>query len=180
MNRLLIPALAALTLAACDKQPAGAPAKPATPAAATLPANIILASAPEHAQSVVEAKASAKPGDTVTIHGRLGGSDEPFINNRAIFTIVDTAVPACADSPADTCKTPWDYCCEDPTDLAKKTATVQLVGPDGQPLKMDVKGKAGLAPLAEVFIVGKVRPRDNADILVVDATGLFARPWQKP
>jgi hypothetical protein len=184
MNRLLL-SLAACTLAtaACDQKPsASGPATRNAPAAAaaSLPAGIVLTSAPEHAQSIVEAKASAQPGDTVTIHGRLGGSEDPFISRRAIFTLVDTSMPACSDDPADTCKTPWDYCCEDPTDLARKTATVQLVGPDGQPLKMDVKGVAGLEPLAEVFVVGKVRPRDNADVLVVDATGVYARPWQKP
>jgi hypothetical protein len=183
MTRLcLVLSASALALAACEKKPsAPAPAKPAAAAPApSLPSGIILATAPATAQSIVEAKASAKAGDTVTIRGRVGGSDEPFIKNRAIFTLVDTAMPACSDDPSDTCKTPWDYCCEDPTDLAKKSATVQILGPDGQPLKMDVKGAAGLEPLAEVFVVGKVRPRENSDVLVVDATGVFARPWQKP
>jgi hypothetical protein len=171
-------AASGLALAACDKKPSATP--PAAPASAALPANLILAAAPDHAQSIVEAKAAAKPGDTVTIHGRLGGSEDPFINHRAIFTLVDTALPACSDTPGDACTSPWDYCCEDATDLARKTATVQIVGPDGQPLKMDVKGAAGLEPLAEVFVVGTVRPRDNQDVLVVDATGVFARPWRAP
>jgi hypothetical protein len=173
--------LSALALVACDKKPVAAtPPKTNAPAAATLPQGLILTAAPANAQSITEAKATAKPGDTVTIHGRIGGSDEPFIARRAVFTVVDASMPACSDNPGDSCKTPWDYCCEDSTDLAKKTATIQIVGTDGQPLKTDVKGAAGLEPLAEVFIVGKVRPRDNGDILVVDATGLYARPWQKP
>jgi hypothetical protein len=177
MNRLLIPVFAAAAaLSACDRTPPAAGRQP--PAA--LPAGMVLASAPADARPVLEAKADAQPGQPITLRGRIGGSEHPFTPGRAVFTIVDPSMPACSDNPTDSCNTPWDYCCEDPSDLRRHSATIQLVGPDGQPLKVDIQGLSGLTPLAEVFITGTVRAREGDAVFIVDATGVYAQPWRKP
>ncbi|HYE02657.1 MAG TPA: hypothetical protein VD963_05425 [Phycisphaerales bacterium] len=148
-------------------RPAGAPA----PAGVTVPASLFLAQAPDAAQPVRAAKAAAKAGDRVVLVGKIGGTEDPFAPERAIFTIVDPAMPTCADNPADSCKTPWDYCCEDPDDVAASSATVQIVGPDGMPLKVTAQNAGGLRPMSTVTVVGTVAQRDE-HTLVVNATGI--------
>ncbi len=44
-----------------------------------------------------------------SLSGRIGGSEKPFVDGLAAFTIVDLKVPYCADDEG--CPTPWDYCC---------------------------------------------------------------------
>ena len=48
--------------------------------------------------------------DEVVLVGRIGGSEAPFVDGLAAFTIVDAKVPPC--SAEEGCETPWDYCCE--------------------------------------------------------------------
>ncbi len=118
--------------------------------------------------SVVEAKAGAKPGETVVVRGRIGGNASPFVNGRAMFTIVDAAVLACSDVPGDGCATPWDYCCEPASDIARNAATVRVVGGDGEVLRASLKGQGGLGELATVLVRGKVAQNDGM-VLVLDA-----------
>lgn len=56
----------------------------------------------------------------------------------------------------DECKTPWDYCCSEPKEIAAHSATVQVVRPDGKPLRAALTGVAGLKPLSEVTVKGTV------------------------
>lgn len=170
---LSLPALAVAALSGCNKE-AEAPAPAPAEAAATVPASIYLAAAPEGAQDIAPVKAVAKVGDEVVVRGRIGGRVEPFVSGRAVFTLTDATLPSCADMGEDHCPTPWDYCCEDRENLVASTATVRIVGPDGQPLKADLNGPHGVRPMAEVFVVGKVAEADGQGNLVIDATGLYA------
>lgn len=164
----------------CEKSPTNAPQttntgapNPSDAAAPALPASLFLASAPSDVQEVKVAKAALKQGDAVTVRGRIGGSVDPFVSGRAVFTIIDKAMPACSDNPDDACETPWDYCCETRADIIAHAATVQVVDAAGVPLKIDVKDANGLKPLTEVIIVGTVAQRDDAGNLVINATGVF-------
>src|SRR5437868_1175777 len=107
---ITVPALAlTLTLAACEK---GKPAGGSTSTAA-LPAGFFLAAAPAEAKDIKDAKPTLKAGDKVVLVGRIGGSKEPFVAERAIFTLVDSRLKLCGESsPEDSCETPWDYCCD--------------------------------------------------------------------
>lgn len=172
--------LAAGALAACNseepQQPTGTAARPpaeTSSAAPTLPDTLFLTAAPQGAKDVKAAKPEIKVGDEVVLQGRIGGREEPFVDGRAVFVLMDNALPACSDNPDDACATPWDYCCESPADVAAHAATIRVLGPDGQPLKTGLKGANGLEPLAKVTVVGKVAERDEAGNLVVDATGLY-------
>ena len=119
---------------------------------------------------VAEAKRRVEAGQDITLVGRIGGSEEPFAGDRAVFTVVDLSLKSCAhmDDP-DHCATPWDYCCEDRTALRMGTATVEIAGPDGRPLAGSVRGTAGLDPLAVVTVVGTVTDRNDKGLLVVRA-----------
>ncbi len=54
----------------------------------------------------------------------------------------------------DTCKTPWDYCCEPREELTTNMATVRVLGPEGHPLKTSLQDVQGLKLLARVTVVG--------------------------
>src|SRR5688500_3116572 len=111
-------ALALVVVAGCDRGDTVSKNPESTAAAATLPAGMIVATAPADAKGVIELKGSAKDGDEVVMRGVVGGSEDPVAANQAIVTLVDTSVTTCDKMEGDTCKTPWDACCE--KDLSAK------------------------------------------------------------
>ncbi len=72
---------------------------------------VLLLEEPADAQPVIEVRKNAENDKRVTIVGRIGGSENPWVLNRAAFSIVDGTLQACSDIPGDQCPTPWDYCC---------------------------------------------------------------------
>lgn len=181
MSRILmvvLTAVFALAPTACEREKpstSSAPA-PAVNAAAALPSGLFLSSAPSDAKDVKDAKPTLKAGDRVVLVGRIGGSEEPFLAERAIFTLVDRCLKACKEgNPEDKCATPWDYCCESRKDITANSATVQVVGADGQPLKAALNGVNGLKPLATVTVVGTIA-RAEAESVVISASGFYVVP----
>lgn len=143
----------------------------------SLPSGFFLAALPAQARTVEEAKAGAtsgevKPGDTIAVRGRIGGGKKPFVEGRAVLTLVGDGLPACSDNPDDKCTTPWDYCCESKSDIAKHSMTVQVLDLAGLPMKTRVRGQGGVKELSEVVVVGTVAQVEGA-IFVVNATGMF-------
>jgi hypothetical protein len=180
---VILLAVAMTVIVACDDKDAQQTKQSSTePAAAqadgpaeALPAELILDKSPDGAQDVVTVKKAAKAGDTVTIRGRVGGSEKPLADNRAIVTLIDLTLPTCEKSAMDTCPTPWDACCEPSEEITAKSATIQVVGPDGRPLKATLAGVSGIAPLKELIVTGKVRTPADSGALVVDATGIYVK-----
>src|SRR5262245_464519 len=90
--------IAALAISGCEKSSApktethSAASEPAGP---PLPAGMVLTAAPADARNVVEAKDKAKAGDEVIVQGVIGGRVQPFVEERAIFQLVDTSLPMC-------------------------------------------------------------------------------------
>lgn len=163
---------------ACDR---GKPAGPAASAGSSavpgaLPAGLFLGAAPADPKEIKDAKPTLKAGDRVVLVGRIGGSKEPFVAERAMFTLVDRRLKACGEGTAmDSCETPWDYCCEAREDITANSATVQVVGPDGQPIKAELNGVRGLKPLAIVTVVGTIAKAEGGSV-VVSASGFFVGP----
>ena len=150
---------------------AGPRADSAAPAASVAP--YFLTDEPSGAQSVVEAKASAKDGEEVTLVGRIGGSQSPFVAGRAAFTVVDASLVPCSERANDSCKTPWDYCCD--TDrLPGGTAVVKVVEADGNTLAKDARKELGLKELQTVIVKGTAK-RDEAGNLTVLAPAVFVK-----
>lgn len=175
---IIILAAAAALLASCkEKEAAKAGSTPA--AAATAPSaelSKVLASAPSgEAKAIHLVRASAKPGDEITISGKIMGSDSPFVSGRAAFVLGDPELlTPCNEMPGDECETPWDVCCEPSDEKKAGTATIQIVGADGRVLKENLEGAGRLAKLAKVTVTGKVAEGSTADALVVNATAIKA------
>jgi hypothetical protein len=144
---------------------------------AALPPEFFAAQEPAGAKTVEEVKKSAKAGDTVTIRGKVGGSLEPFVEGRAVFTLMGPGLKPCGHgSPMPDCKTPWDYCCDLPEDIAAHSATIQFVDEKGAPLRALVKGQRDVKELSEIVVVGQVKQVDKK-LLLVNATKMFvAKP----
>ncbi len=168
-----------LVVAGCEKSeaPSGQDSGSSSAApAATLPAGLFLATQPDGATTVEDARASAKTGDPVTIRGRIGGSKSPFVEGRAVFTLMGSGLKACSDDPEDKCPTPWDYCCDNASDIAKHSATIQVVDTAGAPIRTGLRGTNGVRELSEVVVVGRVTHAEEK-AFVVAASGVFiAKP----
>lgn len=171
---LIIPVLA--LLAACKESTTTAAGHGPAPVAATPGAALgkILLTAPgDQVQSIHAARATAKPGDEITLSGRIMGSKDPFVSGRAAFILGDPEVlTPCNAVPGDDCKTPWDVCCDSPEDKKRGTATIQVLGADGRVLKEAIEGVGGIEKLAALTVTGKVAEGSSADALVVNASAI--------
>lgn len=159
-------------LASCkEKTTTTTPATSKGPSAALA---AVLASAPiGEPKSILLMRSSAKPGDEVTLSGRIMGNAQPFVEGRAVFILGDPKVlTACNDVPGDKCETPWDACCDSPEDKKRATATIQIVGADGRVIKEAIEGVGGLKKLATVTVTGKVADGSSADLMLVNATAI--------
>ena len=163
-----------LAIAGCSRGPTTSTTSSSTSAAkATDGSKYLLASEPQGAKDVIQVRQAAKEGDEIVIVGRIGGSQSPWVDGRAAFSIVDPSLKACSDIPGDACTTPWDYCCE--TDkLPKSTAFVQFVDENGSPVKSDARELLNVKELQTVVIRGKAK-RDPEGNLTVQAKGVYVR-----
>ncbi len=163
---LLATCLASLALVPSCGEPVAETIPTDATSAKTLPESYWLDRAPADALDIRSARASSVDGAEVVIVGRVGD----LLDRRAQFELVDRAFVPCNERPEDECQTPWDYCCEDATELASGTIIVECR--DGVQLrKVTARGFHGLDHLQEVVVRGKV-VKDAAGNLIVVATGL--------
>lgn len=162
-----------LLLSGCDQPKSPNSAAQTGAVQAKLPDSFFLAQEPANAKTVEEVKQAAKAGDPVAMRGRVGGSKEPFVDGRAVFTLMGPGIPSCKDNMApDACKTPWDYCCETSKDITAHSATIQIVDSGGAPLRLSMKAQNGIQELSELVVVGKIKQADGP-LLIVDASGIY-------
>ena len=136
-------------------------------------AAVFAASPTGEAKSIVAIRSTAKPGDEITVSGRIMGAVKPFVNGRAAFILGDPEVlTACNEVPGDECETPWDACCDSPEDKKRATATIQIVDTDGRVLKEPIEGVGGLQNLSRVTVSGKVAEGSSSDLLIVNASAI--------
>lgn len=131
----------------------------------------VVAAEPANSKGVGEVLKGSKNGDEVTIIGRIGGSESPFVEGLAAFSIVDPAIPYC---PAEEgCPTPWDYCC-DMNKLKENKALVKVVDDKGSPVAKGAKELLGVKELTMVVVQGKAQ-RDAEGNLTVLAQKVFIK-----
>jgi hypothetical protein len=171
-KKIPIPALAAvlaLSISACGKKD--------TPSAdgggaktSEIPTSVIASTAPEGALSVVAARAAAKPGQPITLRGKVAGKMNPISDAAAILVLADeTAIKSCDEIPGDMCETPWDYCCEESATIAASTATIQVRDADGKLVRATLRGVGDLKELSRLVVSGTVDVASTDTALIVNA-----------
>lgn len=145
--------------------------------ASTVDKNYLLDEEPKDAADVIATRKDSKDQQEIVVVGRIGGRVNPWVKGMAAFSIVDRTLTPCSEMEGDTCKTPWDYCCE--TNLPKATLLVMVTGKDGKVVKKDARQLLGVKELDTVTLVGKVK-RDKAGNVSVLASKLYvAQPDDK-
>jgi len=150
---------------------------PSAPESFTLPEGIdaskyVLGAEPDGAQNVIAARESAQDDEDIVILGRIGG-EQPWVQGRAAFTIVDPSLKACSDIPGDNCPIPWDYCCETEK-LPTSSALITVVDNNGKVVKADTRALLEVKELSTVVVKGKAK-RDDAGNLTVLASGVYVK-----
>ncbi len=172
----LLVVCASLLLVACgganDKKDAKAQGGSPTTASA-VPAELFVAAAPGAPQAIEELKKSAKEGDEVIVRVVVGGEEKPMVDTLASMMVIDVSIPSCAADADDHCPTPWDYCCVAKEELLKHKATVQAVDAGGKPLKASFAAGQKIKPHDTLVVKGKVGPRPDPQVFVINATGIF-------
>jgi hypothetical protein len=163
----------AILLTSCGKKAPQTAAEVSPSAPSPALAAVLAASATGEATSIAAIRSTAKPGDTITISGKIMGSAKPFVDGRAAFILGDPAVlTPCNENPDDQCTTPWDNCCDSKEDKKRGTATIQIIDAEGRVLKESIQGVGGLQNLADVTVTGKVAEGSSADLLIVNASAV--------
>lgn len=158
----LVAALSCAGLLSCE----GAKT-PAAQRGDSMPAGLVVSQVSPAAIGVLEVRKSAKPGDHVTVLGRIGGSRMPFVSTQAVFTIVDSTLESCVEmGDDDHCPRPWDYCCEDKASLARAMASIEIAGANGKPLAIALADEGSLKPLMLVAVEGTVQSTDGGSLVV--------------
>lgn len=121
------------------------------------------ATPPAAAKTVRELRASAKNGEEVVVVGRA----KDFVGGLAALTLIDASKPACdEEGPMPDCPTPWDYCCNEPKDIAAVCTFVELRDSKGV-VKQGLQGFHGLEHLDTVTVKGKLEIDDQGVPMVV-------------
>ena len=130
-------------------------------------------SEPADAQPVAEALGADNEAE-VTVVGRIGGSENPWVDDMAAFTIVDPTLKACSDIEGDACETPWDYCCEPRESLRKNSVMVKFADNKGTVVPADARKLFGVEPLQTVVVRGKLH-KDESGKTAVIAEKMYVR-----
>ncbi len=172
--KTIIPAVVSmgwLMAAGCTQEAPGR-AAPRSSEPPVVGSKFLLQEEPSGADDVIAVRNAAANGDEVLVVGRIGGGN-PWIEDRAAFSIVDTSLKACSDIPGDACQTPWDYCCE--TDkLPTSTALVKIVDENDELIGIDARGLLNVQELSTVVVQGKAQ-RDDAGNLTVLTRRVYVR-----
>jgi hypothetical protein len=149
------------------------PASSDEPAANNPGKKYLLQKQPERAQDVIAVRKDAKDQQDIVVVGRIGGRKNPWIKDAAAFSIVDRSLTPCNEREGDTCKTPWDYCCE--ATLPKSTLLVMVYDTEGKLVKKDARSLLGVTELDTVVVEGKTK-RDKAGNVTIVASKMYVAP----
>jgi len=126
----------------------------------------LLTEKPAEAQGVAAVRKADANAEEIVVEGRIGGSEKPFVDGIAAFTIVDPSIPYCGQHDDEKCPTPWDYCCN--TDKLKdNSALIKIVGADGTPVSKDARELLGVKELARVIVRGKAQRDEQGNLTVL-------------
>lgn len=133
----------------------------------------VLAEEPDGAVGVIAAKESVADGDPLVLVGRIGGSDNPWIEGRAAFTLMDPSVtvvgPGGNMADGEIC---MDDCCA--AERLACTTLVKFVDENGQVVPVDSRRLLGVKASDMVVIQGTAKKDESGNFSLL-ATGLYVR-----
>jgi hypothetical protein len=163
-----------LALPGCSQESSTTTPQASNSASAVDGSKYLLDTEPEDVKGVIKVREEAKDQDDVVIVGRIGGSEVPWIEGMAAFTIVDPLTKHCGELGDDGCPKPWDFCWGDRKKLSSSTALIKVVDENGSPVKADARGLLNVKELTTVVVKGKAQ-RDDAGNLTILATGVYVK-----
>ena len=113
------------------------------------------------AMTVKALRGSAEAGKSVVVKGRV----KDFVDGRSVFTLIDESLTPCNEREDDNCPEPWDYCCDEPDEVAASCVTIE-VREDGRPLKEGLKGFHDLDHLQHLTVEGKVEILSGDNVVI--------------
>ena len=158
-------------IAACNRQQTS---QPVPAAASPNGTQYLLAEQPQDAKDVIAVRENAPDEEPVVVVGRIGGSQNPWVEGMAAFSIVDLSLKACSDIEGDKCKKPWDYCCQIDL-LPKAPVLVKVVDDSGNIVSTDSRELLAVKELDTVVVNGTAK-RDDAGNLTVLASKIYVKP----
>jgi predicted small lipoprotein YifL len=161
--KTLLPLLSLFALAACGGE--GPPAVAPAPAASDLPESFHAAAADARAVDVFDLRAEGKDGQEIVVKGTVQDIAERY----AALVLFDESLEDCSERPADTCATPWDYCCVEESVKAAGQVPVEFFD-GGAPGKWHVEGFHGLGRLSEVVVAGTLHVDEHANMRITAAS----------
>jgi hypothetical protein len=171
MKPTIIAALLSAALLSCNEK-TEAPAAETKTVSPELKA-VFVNTIPDEASPIHLARTTVQPSDVIVLKGQIMGALEPFVDGRAAFILGDREkLTPCTERPGDECETPWDNCCDTKEAFQVGTATIQIVGADGRPLKVGLEGVEGLEKLTKIIVKGKVAEQSGSGNLVVNASAI--------
>lgn len=128
---------------------------------------------PEGALGVISAREAAEDGEPLVLVGRVGGSENPWIDGRAAFTLLDASISVVAEGEdseeGELCT--GDCCAKE---LAGCTTLVKVVDEKGQLVAVDSRKLLGLKESDMVVVQGTAKKDDSGNFVML-ARGVFVR-----
>jgi hypothetical protein len=164
---VVIPMVIALLVSVgCDK-PSEVSATSTLQCSTVGTSNFLLSTEPSGAKGVIDLRMESKDKDDVVMIGRIGGADQPWVEGRAAFVVIDPSVGLCEEAGNGVCA-----CCQDK--VGDATALVKVVDNNGQLLKGDARDLFNVKG-NELVVVSGVAKRDDAGNLTILANGVYVR-----
>lgn len=117
-------------------------------------------------REVKDVRDNAADGEEVLVAGRV----QDFVGDRAMFVLIDASLTPCNEKDGDTCRTPWDYCCDPPEVRKSHKFAVKLADATGAVIKTPLKGT--LHHLDKVVVRGRIAKTADGNVTLA-AAGIF-------
>lgn len=129
---------------------------------------------PDGAVGVIAAKESAEDGAPLVLVGRIGGAENPWIDGRAAFTLLDASMSVVANGTGQ--ETENAVCMEDccAADRLDCTTLVKVLDENGELVGVDSRELLGLKESDMVVVKGKAKKDDSGNFVML-AEGVYVR-----
>ncbi len=160
-------AVGLLSLVGCNRAPSETATTTTLQCAAVSSFNVLLPSEPSGAKGVIDLRLESKDEEDVVMIGRIGGAEQPWVDGRAAFVVIDPSVELCDEAGDGVCA-----CCQDK--VCDATALVKVVDRNGKLLKSDARDLLNVKG-NELVVVSGTAKRDDAGNLTILASGIYVR-----